>query len=119
MQMIATRQPKHFSQHSEVNAMIWVSVENSVHRAVNVQKHSVVATPVCKTSIRRKSAGEIVMHDNWCAYFFSVFGSLVHFFWSRGGHVEIVTFALTCLSFRFVNRLHDKIESLTPAHKWL
>ena len=98
--MVAAGQAQNLGQHAEVDTVVRIAVEHGVHRAVDVQQHAVVAAPVGQARVGVRTAGEVVVHDDRRADFLRVFGTLVHFFRSRCGHVQVVALAFAGFAFR-------------------
>ncbi len=99
--------------------MVRITIQYRMHCPVNVQQHAVITTPVGQTGISGETARQIVMHDDWCTQFFGILGTFVHFFRGWRCDVQIVTFTFARFDFGFVDGFHNKIKTLSPAHKWL
>src|SRR5690606_24459068 len=70
VQVIPSGQAQAFCEHAEVNAVVRIPIDDSVHRAVDVQKHPVVAAPVRKRGVRSEAGSKKIMHDNGHLQFF-------------------------------------------------
>ena len=94
--------------------MVLLTVDDSVHRPVDVQKDTVVAAPVSQCGVSSKATREEVMHDDGHFELFGIRGPLHHFFASCSGYVQVVALDFACFCLRFVNSICYEQESVTP-----
>ena len=102
-----------------MDTVVRVTVEHRVHGTVDVQEHAVVATPLGQAGVGAEAAGDVVVHDDGRADLLGVLGTLEHLVRGRRGDVQVVTLTLAGLALGLVDRVHDEIEALTPAHEGL
>ena len=119
VEMVATRHPQSLGQHSEVNPVDLLSIDDSVHGSVNVEQKTVFPTVPSQGSVCRESAGDVVMHDDGHAKMLGGLCSVQHALARAGRGIQVVTFDLARLGLGFVERFGHEQESITPPHERL
>jgi hypothetical protein len=113
--VVTPRHPQALSQNAEVDAVVLLPVDYRVHCPVNVQQHTVVATPVSQRRVSGKTTGQEVMHDDGHVELFRILGPLQHFFAGGSGHVQVVTFNLTSFCLGLVDGICYEQKAIAPA----
>src|SRR5512140_3687762 len=116
--VVTTRHPQGFSQYTEVNTVVLLTVNNGVHSTVNVQQNTVLTTPMRQGGVSCETCGQVVVHDDGHFEFFSVLSPFQHLFTGRRGYVQVVTldFAGFCLC--FVDCFCYEQEAIAPSLEW-
>ena len=114
VKLVTTGKTQALRENAEVDAVLGVTVNHSVHGTVNVQQHAVRTTPLRQTGVGGKATGDEVVHDDRLIEFLSELSALIHLFGSVGGHVEVVTLALTGLLFGQLDGFRNEFEAVLP-----
>ena len=59
------------------------------------------------------------MHDDRRAQFLGILGPFIHLLGCRRRNVQVVAFTFPGLTLGLMDRLHNEVESLAPAHERL
>ena len=95
VEMVATRHPQSLGQHSEVDTVDLLSIDDGVHGSVNVKQKTVFPTVPSQGSVGRESAGDVVMHDDGHAKMLGGLCSVQHALARAGrGIVQLVALYL-------------------------
>ena len=111
--MVATRHPQSLGQHSEVDTVDLLSIDDGVHGSVNVKQKTVFPTVPSQGSVGRESAGDVVMHDDGHAKMLGGLCSVQHALARAGRGIQVVTFDLARLGLGFVERFGHEQESIS------
>ena len=114
VQLVTTGETQALGQHSEVDTVLGMAVNHSVHCTVNVQQHAVLTAPLGKTGVSGEATSDVVVHDDGLAQFFSELGALIHLFRSCSGAVEVVPLLLACFLLRQVGCFSNELETVLP-----
>lgn len=114
--VVSPGHPQTLGQNPEVHPVVLLPVDDSVHGAVDVQQHAVVAAPLSQTGVGGEASGQVVVHDDWHFQFFGELGPLEHFIDSASGAVQVVAFDFAGFCLGFVNRISYKQEAI--AQRW-
>ncbi len=117
--MVATRHPQALSQNAEVDPMGLLTVNYSVHGAVDVQQQTIVTTVLRQRSVCSETTSQEVMHDDGGVDFLREGCPFHHLLTGRRGNVQVVTLDFTGFRLSLLNSFLNEQEAITPTHEGL